>query len=140
MKFPPWLKVYGNQKFRGECPSESYEQMSIVNKIRKAYPDSFGLIVLHPRNEGLKERGQFSAVSKHAAEGMAKGASDIIIPGNPTFVCELKRKDHTQSKFQEGQLEFLEAAYLSGAFCCVALGAESALSAFNDWKNQFYGN
>ena len=62
-----------------------------------------------------------------------KGAADIIICGNPTFVCELKRQDHTKSRWQDGQLEFLEASQNLGAFACVALGYEAALNAVNDW-------
>ena len=92
--------VYGDAAFRGKCPKEDIEQISFFNRLRREYPDSYGLIALHPRNEGLKRGGQFSAVVKHAAEGMTKGAADIIIPGRRAFVCELKRRDHTQSAWQ----------------------------------------
>lgn len=133
MIIPPYIPVYGNKSFRGACPREDLEQISIVNRIRQEYPETYGLIALHPRNEGLKEKGQFSSVLKHKAEGMTKGASDIIIPGRPAFVCEIKRQDHTKSKWQDGQIEFLEAAQRAGAFVCVALGAASAWQAFEEW-------
>ena len=61
---------------------------------------------------------------------MVKGASDIIIPGGPAFVCELKRRDHTQSKWQDGQQEYLDAAQRAGAFVCIALGYKAAEEAF----------
>jgi len=64
---------------------------------------------------------------------MATGASDIIIPGCPAFVCELKRKDHTLCRWQDSQLEFLEAAKNNGAFVCVSLGHEAAWEAFLEW-------
>lgn len=59
-------------------------------------------------------------------------ASPIIV-GNPTFVCELKRQDHTKSKWQDGQLEFLEASQKRGAFVCVAFGYLAALNAVKDY-------
>ncbi len=64
---------------------------------------------------------------------MAKGASDIVIPGTPAFVCELKRMDHTQSKWEEGQIKYLAACDAAGCFVCVALGAAAAWGAFQDW-------
>ena len=140
MKFPAGIKVYGDTSFRGDCPNESFEQMSFFNRIRKEYPGTFGAIAIHPRNEGLKEKGQFSSVMKHMAEGMTKGASDIIIPGNPAFVCEVKRRDHTKSKWQAGQTEYLLSARYVGAVTCVALGAEAAWEAFEEWRKEHYGN
>ena len=133
MKFPPWLPVYGDQSFRGKCPKEDLEQVSIINRIRREYPDSWGRLVLHPRNEGLKQGGQFSTVLKHKAEGMAVGAADVVIPATPSFVCEVKRCDHTLSHWQEGQQEYLQAAQTAGAFACVALGAVGAWEAFEAW-------
>ena len=140
MKFPDGIEIYGDMSFRGDCPAESLEQMSFFNRLRKEYPDTFGAVAIHPRNEGLKEKGQFSTVLKHKAEGMTKGASDIIIPGNPTFICEVKRRDHTKSKWQEGQVEYLMAARVVGSVVCVALGASAAWQAFEDWRRDFYGH
>ncbi len=130
------VPIYGNIHFRGICPKEEIEQASFFSRIRREYPDTWGRIALHPRNEGLKRAGQFSTVLKHAAEGMTKGAADIIIPGPRTFVCELKRADHTKSAWQDGQLEYLTAAQATGAFACVALGATAAWVAFEVWLEQ----
>lgn len=127
------VPIYGDTKYRGKCPSEGMEQMSFFNRIRREFPTSYGLIALHPRNEGLKIGGQLAAVIKHKAEGMTKGAADIIVPGCPTFICEMKRQDHSQSKWQDGQREYLEASQEAGAFACVALGASAAWDAFNHW-------
>jgi len=136
MKFLEGIPVYGDISFRGKCPPEEVEQASFFSRLRREYPDSYGVIAIHPRNEGLKEKGQFSSVIKHAAEGMTKGASDIVIPGARTFVCELKRQDHTLSKWQVGQEPYLIAAANAGAFACVALGAAAAWEAFMEWRAQ----
>ncbi len=135
MILPPEIPVYGDLKFRGKCPPEYVEQASFFSRLRREYPDSYGLIALHPRNEGLKTNGQFSSVIQHRAEGMAIGAADIIIPGGVSFVCEMKRCDHTKSSWQDGQIEYLTAAHTHGAFTCLALGAVAAWQAFDDWRN-----
>lgn len=122
------VPVYGDTGWRGKCPSESVEQVTFFNRIRKI--PIYGLIAVHPRNEGVRH---YKQVSREKAEGMTKGASDIIIPGNPAFVCELKRRDRTQSKWQDGQREYLEAAQKAGAFACVAFGADAAMEAFEKW-------
>lgn len=134
IKHPPGICLYGNQKLRDKkCPKESAEQITFVNHVRSQHPDSFGLILLHPKNEGLLINGQFSVVSKARAMGMAKGAADIIIPGNPAFVCEIKRSDKTLSTISDEQIAYLYAAKAAGAFVCVALGHAAAIDAFNDW-------
>ncbi len=129
------VPVFGDIAFRGNCPKEEVEQSSFFSMIRRTYPDTWGAIAIHPRNEGLKVGGQFSAIIKHRAEGMTPGAADIIIPGRKSFVCELKRRDHTKSKWQDGQIEYLKAAQDCGAYACVALGAVAAWEAFEGWVN-----
>jgi len=131
VKFPDWLPVFGSTDYRNKkCPQESAEQITFFNRLRREYPDSYGLIAVHPRNEGKRMHHQ---AARQKAEGMATGASDIIIPGCPAFVCELKRKDHTLCRWQDSQLEFLEAAKNNGAFVCVSLGHEAAWEAFLEW-------
>lgn len=130
--------LYGDIKFRGKCPKEDIEQVSFFSRLRREYPNTFGALALHPRNEQLLIGGQFRGVIKHKAEGMTKGAADIIIPARVSFVCELKRKDHTLSQWQDGQMEYLQEARRLGAFACVALGAESAWTAFSEWRTQYY--
>ncbi len=126
MKFNPDIPVYGDVDFRGKCPTESAEQITFFNKIRKVEP-----CATHIRNEGKKT---YQQVARQKAEGMTKGASDIIIPGSPAFVCELKRKDHTKSRWQDGQIEYLLNAKKNGAFVCVALGWQSAMQAYKEWR------
>ena len=129
MKFPPQIKVYGDLSFRGKCPHESADQITFFNNVRKIHP-KIGLIATHIRNEGKRS---FSQAARQKAEGMTKGAPDVIIPGNPSFVCEIKRLDHTKSRWQDGQQEYLIAAQEMGSFVCVALGYEAALEALEEW-------
>lgn len=132
-KLPIGVKVYGDDTFRGECHKEEVEQASFFSRLRREHPTTWGVIALHPRNEGLLLDGQFSAVIKKQIEGMAKGASDIVIPGFPAFICELKRLDHTKCAWQKGQIEYLAACDAAGCFTCIALGAAAAWQAFEDW-------
>lgn len=131
---PDGLLVYGDVSFRGKCPLESQEQVTFFNQLRRQYPDTLGRIAMHPRNEQQLRGGQFGRLAKHKAEGMTPGASDIIIPARIAFVCELKRLDHTKSKWQDGQIEYLTASHDAGAFACVALGWEAAWQALQDWQ------
>ena len=127
------VRVYGDRAFRGKCAVESVEQVTFFNWLRREYPDSFGALAVHPRNEGQLRGGQFYAMQKVKAEGMTPGASDIIIPGAPAFVCEMKRRDHTRSTWQDGQIDYLTAAAQTGCFVCVALGYEAAKEAVHEW-------
>lgn len=130
------VPIYGDTSYRGKCPQEYVEQASFFNRLRAEYPTSWGLLALHPRNEGLKERGQFSTVLKHKAEGMTTGAADIIIPARMAFVCEMKRANPMLSSWQPGQQEYLAAAASGGAFSCLALGAVGAWEAFEAWLRE----
>lgn len=131
MKFDIDIPVFGDTKYRDKkCPKETIEQVTFFNRVRRAHPDTWGKIATHIRNEG-----KFSVQqrTKQKAEGMTPGASDIIIPGCPTFVCEMKRRDHTLCQWQAGQQDYLMAAQKAGAFACVALGADAAMEAFEKW-------
>jgi hypothetical protein len=127
MKFRPEIIVYGDTDFRGSCPSESAEQVTFFARVRHRWTETYGRLAVHVRNEGI--RGYMQA-ARHKAEGMTPGAADVIIPGAPAFVCEIKRRDHTKSQWQDGQEDYLIAAKEAGAFVCVALGADAAIDAF----------
>ena len=133
MKIPPHIQVFGDVCFMGDCPTEDAELITFFNELAKLYP-SLAKVAIHPDNEGLVlGSGHLHHARQKAKGAIKKGAADIIICGNPTFVFELKRRDHTKSRWQDGQLEFLEASQKQGAFACVALGYEAALNAVNDW-------
>lgn len=135
MKIPKWLPVYGDTTFRGECPTESAEQVTFFNRLRAQYPESFGRIATHIKNEGKRSQNQ---AQRDRMQGLTKGASDIVIPANPAFICELKKRDHTKSKWQSGQQEYLKSAHDLGAFVCLALGVEGAWQAFEEYLQKYY--
>ena len=127
MKFPQYIPLYGDPSWRGECPTETAEQATFFNQL----PPDIKRIALHIRNEGKRSYAQHNKM--RAEGGFVSGASDIVIPGAPAFVCELKRMDHTKSRWQTGQLEYLEACQRMGAFVCIALGWEAAMKSVKDW-------
>ena len=127
------VRIYGDTAFRGKCPDEAMEQVTFFNALRREHPATWGMLALHPRNEQQLREGQHRVLARHKAEGMAPGAADIIIPARVAFVCEMKRQDHTLSKWQAGQAEYLVAAHGAGAFACVALGWRAAWQALEDW-------
>jgi hypothetical protein len=132
MKFHPDIPVFGNASYRGECPPESAEQITFFNNL----PHDLRSIAIHPRNEGKRSYQQ--ARWQKADGTITSGASDIIIPGSPAFVCELKRLDHTKSKWQPNQIDYLIACKSAGCFVCVALGWEAAFEAIKEWRSRFY--
>ena len=133
MKFHPDIPVYGDKSFRGDCPTEASEQAAFIGYLRREYPDTFGAVVVHIKNEGKRSVIQAAIDS---SQGMTKGASDIVIPGCPTFVCELKRSDHTKSAWKSGQKEYLLSAQSMGCFVCVALGALGAIDALHQYMKE----
>lgn len=130
MKIPEWIPTYGDTDYRGKCPRETLEQVTFFCRVREQYPETIGRIAIHPRNEGKRRRDQ---ADREKSEGMVPGASDVIIPARIPFVCEIKRRDHTRSEWQDGQIGYLEAAHAQGAFVCVALGADAAMEALTQW-------
>ncbi len=128
MNLPPHIPLFGDPAYRGPCATEPAEAVTFFNAIRKT---RWGATAIHIKNEGRRSNHQ-AAWDK--AQGMVKGASDIIIPSAPAFVCELKRKDHTRSKISDEQIAYLEEAQANGAWCCIALGWEAAWEAVNEWS------
>jgi len=122
-------RKYGTPE-SGAQPSEKAEMASFFNRLRKEYPKTYGAVALHIRNEGNRS-AQYTRSIK-AAGGFITGASDIIIPGSPTFVCEMKSRSKA-AKLSKSQIEYLEAVAQTGGFACVALGAVAAWEAFEDW-------
>ncbi len=137
MKFPEWLRVFGDASFRGDCPKESAEQITFFTQLRKEYPDTLGILALHPKNEEKRSGKQFNQLARDKAMGLSPGASDVIIPLG--FACEMKRMDHTKCSWQKGQIEYLEAVHNAGGFACVALGWQAAMEAVKAWEKHRKG-
>lgn len=134
------VPVFGDLSFRGSCPSEELEQITFFARLRATYPQTLGLLAVHPRNEQQLRGGQHHALARQKALGLTPGAADIIIPGSPAFVCELKRRDYRLSRWQPGQSAYLEAAAAAGAFACVALGCDAAWEALKAWLSAAQNN
>lgn len=133
MIFPSFLPVFGDASYRGECPLEEAEQATFFSQLRKLHPDTYGRLAMHPKNEGKRRGAQFAQLARDKALGMTKSAPDVVLPGAPTLLIEIKRQDHTQSKWQDGQVEYLQTAQSLGCFVSVALGWEGAMEAFELW-------
>lgn len=128
MRCPNWLPVFGDLPRSKDNPHEDYVLSSMISRIRKDYPSSYGLVAFHVKNEGKRTTQQ---IKVDKLKGLTKGVSDLIVIGNPTLCLELKRDN--SCSFEDGQLEFLEQAHKSGAYACLAIGYKGALEAFNHW-------
>ena len=123
------IKIYGTKDKTCDI-TEAYHMITFFNSLRINFPDSYGAIAVHIRNESRRTAQQ---AARHKMEGLVKGCSDIIIPGNPSFVCEMKSRS-PEAKISNEQINYLLAAQKNGSFVCVALGHEAAWEAFNDWR------
>jgi hypothetical protein len=122
-------KIYGQQE-KGKQPRENAEMITFFNVLRSDFPH-LAKLATHIRNEGERNINQ---ARQQKSEGMVKGFSDIVIIGNPAFVCELKSKSKS-SKLSQEQVDFLTDATDNGAFACVAYGFESAIEAVKEWDH-----
>lgn len=127
MKMHPLIKVAGGLSYRGKCPQEKSEQQTLVNQVRKKYPE---LMLTSVKNEGKRTKAQ---MDEDRAMGFLNGVSDLVFFGNPMLFIEMKRQDHTQSTWQAGQQEFLIRMQEMGHVSLVALGWEAAMEAVEDW-------
>lgn len=125
----PGIPIYGT-KDKSCKISEAYHMVTFFNSLRINFPESYGAIAVHIRNESQRTAQQ---AIRHKIEGMVSGCSDIIIPGNPSFVCEMKSRSPA-AKVSNEQIKYLLAAKNNGSFVCVALGHEAAWQAFNEWR------
>ena len=122
-------KTYGSPK-QGKQPTEAAEMATFFNVLRLHHPKLYK-VALHIRNEGKRSAREMQW--QKAQGGFIKGASDIIIPGSPTFVCELKSCSKS-SKVSQDQREYLENCATLGCFSVLAYGWEAAMEAVNEWS------
>ena len=124
MKLPTNIQVFGKPEAL-DTASESTHAITFFNKLRREYP-AYGAIATHIRNEGKRTQQQ---AMRQKAEGMTKGAADIIIPCCPPFICEMKSRN-PNAKVSPEQIEYLTNAQALGAFVCIAIGYQGAFDAF----------
>lgn len=122
------IRFYGDLSYRNKnCPQEFDEQKTIVNQVRKHYPD---LVFTSIKNEGKRTKIQ---MDEDKSMGFRAGVSDLIFFGSPTLCLEVKRADHTLCKWQPEQEPFLIAAQEQGAMTCVCFGWQAGMEAIKDW-------
>jgi hypothetical protein len=129
MKIPPNIPVYG-KPIKSCKITEAAHMATFFNILRRDYPE-YAKIAIHIRNE--RQRTKYQIDKEKAQGGFVTGASDIIIIGCPTFVCEMKSQS-PRAKISDEQIDFLIAAQNNKAFVCIALGWEAAKDAFLEWK------
>lgn len=132
------IPVFGDLSFRDKkCLKEITEQINFVSWLKLNYPD-YHRYLIHPKTEGKRTGAQISMEIRTG--GLPTGASDLVIPGCPSFVVELKKADHTMSQWQPKQQPYLLFAKSLGCFVGVALGAEGAKEAFLKWHGIITAN
>ena len=127
------IPIYGAPLEYGKCLLETHEQASFFNRLRREYPDTWGCLGIHVRNEGKRTHWEIRKIK--AEGGFITGACDIVIPGVPPFLCEMKSRSKA-AKTTEDQIKFLLTGITAGAFACYAYGAEAAWEAFEEWRKQ----
>lgn len=129
MIIPDGIKVYGDINFRDKkCPIEDAELATFFNQLKKKYPE-LAKVALHIKNEGVRTAKQ--AEKEKIKGALLKGAVDIVIPPI-RFVAELKRTDHTLSKIDDEQVEYLISNQDLGGFSCICLGYKAVFEALDD--------
>lgn len=127
------IPIYGAPLEYGKCLLETHEQASFFNRLRSEYPDTWGRLGIHVRNEGKRTHWEIRKIK--AEGGFIAGSPDIVIPGVPPFLCEMKARSKA-SKTTDEQIAYLQTAREQGAFACFAYGAEAAWQAFEEWLGE----
>lgn len=109
--------------YRGECPLEDSDLIAFKWWMDYRFPD---VLWFHPSQETKSNSVQHLA--SRARKGVRSGVSDVIIltPGVRWHkaTIELKRHDSMLSKWQPGQIPFLNDSASAGAFSAVACGLD----------------
>lgn len=130
MKIPKNIPIFGDTSYRGECKLERLDQIDFYNWLKFHHPN-YARLFIHQKNEGRKGYKQINHEKQDGS--MNPGVSDVVIPGCPAFVVELKRKDHTKSTLPKDEIDYLGAAQQIGCFVGVALGFDGLKEAFESW-------
>lgn len=115
-------------EFPKKAPSESIEQITFFNQLRKNYPE-LAKVAIHIKNEGKKSIGE---AMKDKAEGLVSGAPDIMIPGSPTLMIEMKKQSKS-ARVSQNQKDYMNNAVDNGAMCFVCYGWGMAWLALEKW-------
>lgn len=128
MNIDPRVRIFGDLNYRNKkCPQEATEQQTVINQVRIHYPF---LVYTSIKNEDKRTSAQMKL---EQSMGFRAGVSDLVFFGNPTLCIEMKRQDHTMSKWQPEQQPFLIEAQAQGAMTCVCFGWQAAMQAIEEW-------
>ena len=128
MQVDPNILVFGDLNYTNpNCPKEDAEMQTLVNQIKKKYPD---LLFTHIKNEGKRTKQQ---IDFDRSMGFLNGVSDLVFFGNPCLLLELKRQDHKMSRWQPNQQQFLLNAQKQGCMSCVCFGWVAGMEALENW-------
>ena len=142
------IKIYGDVKFRGDCPLEDSCLASFFAWVRYQYPQ-YANLIFHPETEMPVNGGSsFAYHAKSKAKGRVDNLPDVIcLPistGAPAFCCELKRRDISkslQSKSRKEhfnkQLLILRSHFEHGAVVSVALGFDNLKKSFEEYVGKY---
>jgi hypothetical protein len=135
------IPIYGDINYRGESEPEDGDLMEFFNGLKYDYP-LISKIAIHTKNEGKRETREKQAEAKRdkMKGALLKGTVDVIIPGCPSFVMELKRKNYLHSKIDDDQILYMQHSKRAGAFVCVCLGYDAAFVALDEWLKKVFGN
>lgn len=122
------IRIY-DTNYRGECRSETMEQIDCMSWLEVHHPDRWPLC-FHPANE-VKASAQY--MQKRRKMGVKPGVPDIIDCGEIRGLFELKRLDRTKSSVSKPQRDFLTAGANTGAFAATCYGFEAFKLAYADY-------
>lgn len=109
--------------YKGSCPHEDTDLIEYWMWMRHKLPD---VLWFHSPNETKKPTPQY--LESRRRKGVLSGVSDVVIvsPGDRwgCATIELKRRDMSLSKWQPGQIPFLNSSAAAGSFSALAGGAE----------------
>lgn len=109
--------------YRGDCPHEDTDLIGYWMWMEYRFPDA---LWFHSPNETRNPTPQY--LESRRRKGVLPGVSDVVIltPGLKWYkaTIEVKRHDTSLSKWQHGQIPFLNRSAESGSFAAVAGGLE----------------
>lgn len=136
------IEIFGDANWRGDCPLEDADTITICNHIRQAHGGRFEKSVLHVMNEKhRKDKADFRQLLAERKKGaIITGWSDVCVTGWPTLFMEVKRKDLSLSKLPQVEIDFLVANQNNDAWVFVVPGWEAGIACFENWYQQNYCN
>lgn len=130
------ITVYGDENYTGPCELEDADLIEFFNELKYSYP-LLSKTAIHVKNEGERKKAQ--AQRERMKGALQTGATDVNIPGGPSFIMELKRRNYRLSDIDDDQIKYMIRSKRSGAFVCLCLGYDAALEALKDWVEIAFG-